>query len=155
MTLAAYAIIALFAGWALFLGLKWRATYRAESSSFELFRQTGELKPSVAREDFKRLYLRSEGPRFWTYVFVSLVVVVLVFPLVLGLFNLVWVYFWHRSGELPWFEAGQLVHGLIFAMFSVAAMFALAYVAMRAYHSNRPQKLRTGLKRLNGEHDGD
>lgn len=155
MIFVAYAILALLIGLALVLALKWREAFREEASSFELFRRTGELEPSVTRDDFKRAYLRSEGPRFGTYLFVSLLVVVLIFPLVLGLFNLVWVFFWRRSGELPWFEAGQLVHGLIFAMFSVAAMFALAYVAMRAYHQNRPLKLRAEIRRLNGETDVD
>ena len=53
--------------------------------------------------------------------------------------------------EPPLLELGELPHLLILTIVMVAALFAIAWLCMLWYHTNRPPKLRTEIARLNSE----
>ncbi|MEL7481407.1 MAG: hypothetical protein AAGJ29_07585 [Pseudomonadota bacterium] len=148
-------ILVAMVGWGAFLAYRWLGTMGEVGAMYVRLQDIGELNGDVGQDDFRTAYLRAEGPRFGTYLFVSLLIVTAIFPFFLGLFDLVWGFFWRRSGELPWFEAGELVHSLILAILTVGAMFCFAYVSMRIYHQNRPGSLKSEVRRLNGEAHGD
>lgn len=144
-----YGVLVALLLWAGILTWQWWLTVQEEPIAFERYRETGDLKKAVTRSSFRRAFLRSEGPRFGSYMLAATLAAGMLVPVILSVFNSVWNFFWYQSGQPLVFEVGDIVHGLVLAIFMVGALFALAYFAMRTYHERRPGKLRAEIKRLN------
>ncbi|MEO0882517.1 MAG: hypothetical protein AAFY34_07255 [Pseudomonadota bacterium] len=148
-----FILVLLFAvfAWIAVLALRWHATSRAESESYGDLMASGELDGRVTRTDFRRSYLRSEGPVFGTVLLGSTLLAAVALPVLLALFNMVWRSVWETSGRPPLLEVGELPHLLILTIVMVGALFAVAWFCMLWYHTNRPPKLRSEIVRLNSE----
>ena len=154
MAFVVYGLVFAILAWAAILVWRWIATAHAEAETFAQFRESGELLDHVDRADFRRAYLRSEGPVFGTFLLGSTLLAMIGLPIMLILFNAIWRSVWLRSGQSPVLELGQLPHLLTLAIVMVGALFCIAFLAMRIYHRNRPRKLRREITRLNGDVNG-
>ncbi|MEM9669942.1 MAG: hypothetical protein AAF950_13530 [Pseudomonadota bacterium] len=154
MVFVAYGLAAAMVSWIIMIGLRWQATKRAEAETYHQYMESGELDKRVERADFRDVFMRSEGPLFGTVLLGSTLIAIIMLPVLLIVFNLVWQGVWRSGGQSPVMEVGQLPHLIVLTVVMVGALFAIAYVCMRWYHERRPKKLRTEIARLNGETGG-
>ncbi|MEM7663127.1 MAG: hypothetical protein AAF292_12845 [Pseudomonadota bacterium] len=151
MSAFVFVLLAALLCWIGVLAFRWWATSRAEAMSFGEYTASGELNSRVSRRAFRKSYMRSEGPLFGTVLLGSTFLAAITLPILLAMFNFVWRSVWENSGKPPLLELGELPHLLILTIVMVAALFAIAWLCMLWYHTNRPPKLRTEIARLNSE----
>ena len=137
--------------WVGVVGAKWRSTRVLQKDLFPKYIGDGTLEKGVSEDDFARMFMRVEGPRLSLYLLVAAACVPFVIVLGVRIFNLVWDFVWKRSGELPWFEVGELPHSLMLIFLYVALLFCVAWITMRTYYVRAPGSFKSELKRLNGE----
>lgn len=137
--------------WAGVVAIKWFSAKKLQEELYPKYIKDGTLKPGVAADDFSKMFMRVEGPRFGLYLFAAACIVPFLIVIVVRLFNLIWGVVWKRTGELPWFEVGELPHSLMLVFLYVAILFGMAWITMRRYHSRAPGSFKTELSKLNGD----
>jgi len=137
--------------WAGILLLKWTSTHKLQEEVYPQYIKDGTLKPTVASEAFKDVFMRVEGPRFGIYTFIGACFAPFIIVIGLRIFNLIWDIIWKQSGALPWFEVGEFPHSAMVVFLCAAILFAVAWVTMRVYYIRAPGSFKTEMRRLNGE----
>lgn len=145
------AVMVVYLVWGGVIAVKWVATRNLQKEVYAKYIQDGTLRSGVDENEFARMFMRVEGPRFAGYIFGAACVVPFAIVIVIAVFNFIWDFFWVRSGELPWMEVGELPHSLFLVFLYVAVLFGVAWVTMRHYHLTAPGSFKTELRRLNGE----
>ena len=140
-----------YAGWGSVLAIRWFATRKIQREVYVKYIEDGTLKTSVSEEEFAKMFMRVEGPRFGLYMFAAACLLPFVIVFVIKIFNSIWTVFWKGSGELPWFEVGELPHSLFLVFLYVGVLIGVAWVTMRHYHLTAPGSFKTEMKRLNGD----
>ena len=129
---------------------RWKAVRDFAPTVLEAKKRDGELPDSISEDLFSDLYVRSEGPRAQTYIFICAALIgFLLGPFVAG-FNAVWNMFWLMSGRSPVFETGTLVHTFVVFLAFMGVTIALLAVAMRRYYALTPPNLRQVVRDLGG-----
>lgn len=137
--------------WAGVLGFQWYTVIQLQKEIYPQYRKDSLLKPAVQEEDFARVFLLCEGPRLSTYIFAGALAAPFLIVICLRIFNLVWDFIWDRTGQLGWFDVGELPHSLMTVFLYVAILFAIAWFSMRRYHLTAPGSLKAEMRRLNGD----
>ena len=144
-------IAAVYIIWFGVVAIKWVTANKLQKELYPKYIQDGTLKPNVGEEAFAKMFMRVEGPRFSMCLLFAACIAPFILVIGVGIFNWVWGFIWERSGELPWFEVGELPHSLMLVFLYVAILFGVAWVTMRTYYATAPGSYKTELKRLNGE----
>ena len=145
-----FVIVPLLA-WGGHLAWRWKQARDFAPEVLTAKQSAGEIPDDVDVAEFTDLYLRSEGPRGATYVFVCAAAAALLLAPFVGVFNGVWRTVWTLSGENPVFAIGTLIHSFsVFLAFMFAAIGLLA-LAMHRYYSLMPPSLRQMIRDLNGD----
>ncbi len=142
-------IVSGFLLWSLYLYYQYRVAKAEATDTFAAYKEDGTLAAHVSSEDYSDMYLKTEGPRFGSYLFVTALVVAASILIVLRLFNLIWNFVWLRTGKLGWFDVGELPHSLATVFLYVGIMFVTMWFSMQHYHKTAPGQLRNEIKRLN------
>lgn len=137
--------------WAGILFVRWQTTRTLQTEVFPQYQKDGTLKPTVREEEFAEVFMRCEGPRFGFYLFTGAVAAPLIIMASLALFNFIWRIVWQATGELGWFEVGELPHSLMVVFMYVGVLAATAWITMLQYHKRAPMSLKREIRRLNGE----
>ncbi len=137
--------------WAIVLAVQWQAAKQLSKDVYEKYHKDGTLKPTVTKDAFMRTFMRCEGPRFGTHLFAGAIAAPFMIMLSLMIFNTVWALLWRVSGQVAWFEVGELPHSLITVFLYVAVLFGVAWVTMWRYYAPGVMNFRAELRRLNGE----
>lgn len=137
--------------WGGILAIKWFAVRSLQREIYPQYIKDGTLKPTVTEKTFAPVFMRVEGPRFGLYLFAAALVTPFMIVVALAIFNFIWEMAWKRTGELPWFEVGELPHSLITVFLYVGILFAISWITMRTYHLRAPGGFKTELRRLNGD----
>lgn len=148
-------VLSAFALWGAYLVFRHRQTKSEAQDTFVAYKADGTLEAHVSQEAYDEVYMRSEGPRFGKYLFVTALSAALSILVALRVFNLVWNFVWLRTGKLGWFDVGELPHSLATVFLYVGIMFLATWFAMQHYHKRAPGKLRNEIKRLNGKDGRD
>ncbi len=146
-------IVSAFGLWGGYLLFRQRQTKAEAKDTFTAYKADGTLSKHVSEQAYSEVYMRSEGPRFGKYLFVTALSAAFGVLLGLRVFNFVWNLVWLRTGKLGWFDVGELPHSLATVFLYVGIMFLATWVSMQHYHLRAPGKLRNEIKRLNG-HEG-
>jgi len=150
-TLVLLAVALVYLIWGSILAVKWNTTRQLQQEVYPLYIKDGSLKPTVTEDDFAQMFMRVEGPRFGLHLFVAALAAPFIIVIALRVFNFIWDFVWKRTGELGWFEVGELPHSLMVVFLYVAILFGIAWVTMRRYHLTAPRSFKTEMRRLNGE----
>lgn len=137
--------------WGLALAARWYTTRKLQAEVYQKYNKDGTLKPSVSPDAFADIFMRCEGPRLGLHLFAGAVASPFAIMIGLRIFNFIWDAVWDVTGQLGWFEVGELPHSLMTVFLCVGVLFCVAWVAMRRYHLTRPMKLRNEIRKLNGE----
>ena len=136
--------------WGGALAWRWKSVRDFSADVLEAKKKAHELPDDVTEVEFTDLYLRSEGPRAQTYVYVcAAIMFFLLGPFVAG-FNAIWNMFWQMSGKSPVFETGTLIHTFMVFLAFMGTTVALLAVAMRRYYALMPPTLKQVIRDLNG-----
>ncbi len=136
--------------WGGALAWRWKSVRDFSVEVLAAKKKGHELPEDVTEVEFTDLYLRSEGPRAQTYVYVcAAIMFFLLGPFVAG-FNAIWNMFWQMSGKSPVFETGTLIHTFMVFLAFMGATVALLAVAMRRYYALMPPTLKQVIRDLNG-----
>jgi len=136
--------------WGGALAWRWKSVRDFSTEVLAAKKKARELPDDVTEEEFTDLYLRSEGPRAQTYVYVcAAIMFFLLGPFVAG-FNAIWNMFWQMSGKSPVFETGTLIHTFMVFLAFMGATVVLLAVAMRRYYVLMPPTLKQVMRDLNG-----
>ena len=147
--LIAFIVVLAFALWGSYLAFR-RAQAKSEArDTFSTYQADGTLAGHVSEDAYEAIYMRTEGPRFGTYLFLTAVGAALGILIALRVFNLVWNFIWLRTGKIGWFDVGELPHSLATVFLYVGIMFVATWFAMQHYHKTAPGKLRNEIRRLN------
>lgn len=144
------AFLAALIVWGGALAWKWKSVRDFAPSVLEAKQRDGELPGNVNADDFCDLYVRSEGPRAQTYVFVCAALIGFLLGPLLAAFNSVWNMFWLMSGRSPVFETGTLIHTFMVYLAFTGACIGLLAVALRRYYALAPPNLRQVVRDLGG-----
>jgi len=145
------AVLLVYAVWGGVVALKWVTTRTLQKEVYPQYIEDGTLRSTVTEEEFAPMFMRVEGPRFGLHLYAAALAAPFIIVIALRIFNLIWGFIWKRSGELGWFEVGELPHSLMVVFLYVAILFAIAWFTMRRYHLAAPGSFKTELRRLNGE----
>ena len=144
-------VLLLYAIAALTILFRWLATNNLQKELYPKYIADGSLGSGVGEDEFARMFRRVEGPRLGLYTLIGAVIAPFAIILGMRIFNVIWALVWARTGELPWFEIGELPHSLMLVFLCVAILFGLAWGTMRAYYLHAPGSFKAEMKRLNGE----
>lgn len=144
-------VLAFYLVWGAVLAIKWQAAAKLQPEVYAKYIAEGTLKPDVAPEAFAGTFMRCEGPRFGLHLFAGALAAPFLVILALNIFNFIWDFVWDRTGQLGWFDVGELPHSLMVVFMYVGVLFGIAWFTMRRYHLAAPGSLRAEIKRLNGE----
>lgn len=134
--------------WGAQLAWRWKKTRDFAPQLLALRQQSGELPLSVNEREFTDLYVRAEGPRAATYIYVCAALLTLGLAPLIAVFNMIWDTFWQLSGTSPVFERGTLIHTFsIFLAFMGVTVLLLA-AALRRYYTLTPPNLRQVIRNL-------
>ena len=142
-------VLSAFALWGGYLLFRHWQTKGEAQDTFTAYKADGTLAAHVSEDAYGNAYMRSEGPRFGKYLFVTAISAALSILIALRVFNFVWNFVWLRSGKLGWFDVGELPHSLATVFLYVGIMFLATWISMQHYHKRAPKKLRNEIKRLN------
>lgn len=142
-------VLSAFALWGAYLAFRHMQVKSEATETFNTYKKDGTLAAHVSEDAYGDVYMRSEGPRFGTYLFVTAIGAALSILVALRVFNLVWNFVWLRTGKLGWFDVGELPHSLATVFLYVGIMFLATWFAMQHYHKRAPVKLRNEIKKLN------
>lgn len=131
--------------------LGWRNTRALAPVVFEKRKEQGDLNRNVPLEAFSEAYIRSEGPRFATYLVSAGAATALAFPVVVFVFAQLWLEIWNLIGGPDWAEQGSFVYLTMMVFLYIGFFFIVAWVTMQRFHIKAPPTLRAEIRRLNGE----
>ena len=145
-----FVVVAALIVWGAALAWRWKTVKDFSSEVLAAKKRDGDLPDSVGESEFTDLYLRSEGPRAQTYIFVcAALLFFLLGPFVAG-FNALWNTVWLMSGKSPVFETGTLIHTFMVFLAFMAVTIALLAAAMHRYYALMPPNLKQVIRDLNG-----
>lgn len=144
-------VLVVFTVWGAVIAVQWYTVIKLQKEIYPKYRSEGLLKPAVLEEDFARAFRRCEGPRLASYIYAGALAAPVLIVVILRVFNLVWDFIWDRTGQIGWFDVGELPHSLMTVFLYVAILFVIAWFSMRHYHMTAPGSLRLEMRRLNGE----
>ena len=145
-----FVFVAGLLAWGAGLAWRWREVKHFAPEVLAAKKSDKEIPEDVTEVEFTDLYLRSEGPRGQTYIFVCAAFLFLLLgPFVAG-FNAIWNMFWLMSGKSPVFETGTLIHTFMVFLAFMGVSIALLAVAMHRYHALMPPNLKQVIRDLNG-----
>jgi hypothetical protein len=148
-------VLLAFALWGGYLVFRHMQAKSEARDTFVASKADGTLEDHVFENAYGEIYMRTEGPRFGKYLFVTAISASLSILIALRVFNLVWNFVWLRTGKLGWFDVGELPHSLATVFLYVGIMFLATWFAMQRYHKRAPGKLRNEIKKLNGKDGGN
>ena len=136
--------------WGAHLYWRWRQTRLFAPQVLATRKAEGEIPEHVTEEEFTDLYVRSEGPRAATYIFVCAAFMgVFIGPLV-SMINAVWRALWRMQGSSPVFEVGTLIHTFSVFLILMGLTILLLSIAMRRYYAVMPPNFKQVMRDLNG-----
>ena len=136
--------------WGAALAWRWKTVKDFAPVVLAAKKRDHELPDSVAEAEFSDLYLRSEGPRAQTYIFICAGALFFLLGPFVAAFNSVWNMFWMMSGKSPVFETGTLVHTFMVFLAFMGTAIALLAAAMHRYYALMPPNLKQVIRDLNG-----
>lgn len=143
-----FAIVLAVAVWGVHLGLRWKQARDFAPELLKSRQEAGELPSGIDAAEFTDLYLRAEGPRSGTYVFICAAIMTLALAPLSMMFNVVWTALWNLTGQPPVFEQGTLIHTFAFFLFISGIGIALLAAAMRRYYTLAPPSLKQVMRTL-------
>lgn len=135
--------------WGAVIAWRWHSTFQFSKQVFVARRRSGEVKAHVNETDFVEAYMRSEGPRAATYIFVCAVSSAILVPLGMISFSVAWQMCWELTGANEVFQRGTMVHIFAMMLAGMATMILISMFGMRHFHSNVPVRLSKAIKGLN------
>ncbi len=145
-----FVLLAALVAWGGFVAWRWKSARDFAHEVLAVKQKEGELPASVSPDEFQDLYLRSEGPRGMTYLFVCAAIVLLLLAPFVAAFNAIWTALWVMTGQSPVFETGTLIHTFSIFLAYFGTTVALLATAMRRYHALAPPNFKQVLRDLNG-----
>lgn len=142
---------AVYVVWAIALYVQWQAAKKLNDEVYAKYHKDGTLKPTVTKEDFSRVFMQCEGPRRGIHLFAGALAAPFLIVIGLAIFNAVWRFVWNLTGQVDWFEVGELPHSLMIIFLYVAILIGVAAFAMWRYYAVGTMNLKVELNRLNGE----
>lgn len=143
--------LAALIGWGAWLYLRWKDMPELAGAVYEERIASGELPKSVNREVFTNAFTESEGPRRQTYRWAAAIASLLLLPILVRIFNVLWNIGWAASGKPEVFEEGYMTHTFCTYLFAMGVVITILYFTMRRYYRAAPPSLKTQLRRLNGD----
>lgn len=147
-----FLLVLAVAGWGAHLAWRWKAAKDFAPQMLKARQETGELPASINVAEFTDLYVRAEGPRASTYIFVCAAFMTLALAPLASLFNTVWDTFWLMSGGSPVFEQGTLIHTFSLFLSVMGLAIALLALAMHRYYRLMPPNLKQVIRSLKESH---
>lgn len=135
--------------WGALIVWRWHSTYQFSKQVFAVRQESGEVKAHVKEIDFVEAYMRSEGPRAATYIFVCAVSSAILVPIGMIAFSVVWQICWELTGAKEVFRRGTMVHVFAMMLAGMATMILISMFGMRRFHSNVPVRLDKAIRVLN------
>jgi hypothetical protein len=146
------ALVVAVIAWGLHLAYRWKMARDFAPELLNARKAAGELPDAVSEAEFTDLYLRAEGPRAATYVFICAAIMTLGLGPISSVFNAVWTSVWDAGGRSPVFEVGTLIHTFAFFLTFMGLVIGLLAAAMHRYYTLMPANLKQVMRDLREAH---
>lgn len=146
------ALVVAVIGWGALLAFRWKKAKDFAPELLSARKKSGELPDAVQPGEFTDLYLRAEGPRASTYIYVCAAIMTAGLAPLSTLFNAVWDALWTLTGQSPVFEQGTLIHTFSFFLAVMSVAIALLAIAMHRYYTLMPPNLKQVIRNLREAH---
>jgi len=147
-----FILVLVVIAWGAHLAWRWKQARDFAPTLLAVRKESGELPASIEPREFTDLYLRAEGPRAATYIYVCAVLMTFGLAPISSLFNTVWISIWRVMGSDPVFEQGTFIHTFSFFLAVMGLTIAILAVAMRRYYALMPPNLRQVIRNLKDAH---
>ena len=144
------ALLALI-GWGVWLRVRWRDMPDLADTVYEERIKSGEIPKKITREAFTAAFIESEGPRRETYRWAAAISSLLLLPVLVRIFNLIWNAFWAIAGKPPVFSEGYMIHTFCTYLFAMGVVIMILYFTMRRYYQSAPPSLKAQIRKLTGD----
>ena len=144
-------MIAAMVAWGFWLRARWKDMPELAGIVYDERIATGELPRDVSRERFTDAFVEAEGPRIHTYRWVAAAASILLLPILVRVFNVIWDFVWVMVGKPRVFEAGFMMHTFCTFLFAMSVIVAILFFTMRRYYKTAPPSLKKQLRTLTGE----
>ena len=143
--------LAALIGWGVWLYLRWKDMPDLAETVYDERIASGELPKRTNREAFAAAFIESEGPRRETYRWAAAISSLLLLPILVRIFNIIWNLFWAAAGKPGVFEEGYMIHTFSTYLFAMGVVITILYFTMRRYYRSAPPSLKAQIRKLNGD----
>ncbi|MEM9226125.1 MAG: hypothetical protein AAGA24_06385 [Pseudomonadota bacterium] len=138
--------------WAGILVWKWRTLPDFAGEVYDSSVEKGLLSAQIDRAAYIESFVRVEGPRAATYRCAAAFVSLLALPVLVSLFNTIWVTVWRWFGAVEGpYERGYMLHTFLTFVFVMAVIVGALYLVTAFYYRKMPPSLTAEIKRLGEE----
>ena len=147
-----FILVLVVIAWGAHLAWRWKEARDFAPTLLAVRQESGELPASIEPGEFTDLYLRAEGPRAATYIYVCALFMTATLAPLSSLFNTLWVALWRMTGGSPVFEQGTLIHTFSFFLTFMGLAVLILAIALRRYYALMPLNLRQVIRNLKDAH---
>lgn len=137
--------------WGFWLRKRWGEMPELANIVYDERIASGELPKRVKRDDFVDAFVSAESPRRETYRWIAASASILLLPILVRVFNVIWNFFWVLAGKPPVFEIGTMMHTFMTFLFAMGVIITIIYFSTRRFYSTAPLSLRKQVRELIGE----
>jgi len=144
------ALVALIA-WGLWLRKRWQEMPELASTVYDERIKSGEISKKISRERFSEAFIKTDGPRRETYRWGAAISSLLLLPILVRIFNVIWNFMWAVAGKPGVFEEGYMIHTFSTYLFAMGVVITILFFTMRRFYRDAPPSLKTQLRKLTEE----
>ncbi len=125
--------------------LAWLVVRRDARDDYDYKRSNGMVPDAISRENYERIYRKVYNPRGPIHIAGAMIAILLVTPIAMKVFEVVFDLIYHLSGQSRVIEPGYLVWHFFLFFSMIAVWVGVAYLAARQYHKAAPGNLQFEL----------
>jgi len=144
-------MIAAMIAWGIWLRRRWQEMPELANVVYDERIKSGELPKSIKRDGFTAAFIQTDGPRRETYRWAAATASIILLPVMVKLFNVIWNFFWVLSEKPRVFEEGLMMHTFCTFLFAMGTIISIIYFSTRRYYSTAPPSLRKQIRGLMGD----
>jgi len=134
--------------------LAWQVVRRDARSDYAYKHANGMVPDAIDRGNYERIYRKVYNPRGPIHVAGAMIAILLVTPIAMKVFEVVFNLIYNLSGQNRVIEPGFLVWHFFLFFSMIAVWVSVAYLAARQYHRTSPGSLQFELDQyLYGDED--
>ena len=132
--------------------IAWRQVRNDAQADFDYKKSNGMVDDTLNRETYEQIYRRVYNPRGPLHVAAAMLIILVVTPLAMEVFEKLFDLIYNLSGQSRVIEPGYLVWHFYIFFGMIAVWVGVSYLAARRYHRTAPGSLQFELdKHLYGD----